>query len=78
MLRDTTENVEHMTYAHYLIEADERYPMENFKGQPEFDLFERDTYTVENDDDLPVLTFTSTMQPNELAPLPPEHNYDYQ
>jgi hypothetical protein len=78
VLRDLTENVEHKSYVHYFQEEDEIYPLATYQGIPEQSVFEREEYNVENDDELPAVTFASSMAPNELAPLPSEHTYDYQ
>jgi len=35
------------------MDTDEKYPMEGYMGQPEFELYERESYNVANDKDLP-------------------------
>lgn len=77
MVRDMTENNELKTPYNYLIEEDEIYPCASYTGQPEFALFERERYNVENDDELPSVTMTTNMAPNELPPLPSDHTYNY-
>jgi hypothetical protein len=78
MVRDVTESTESKTMFSYLQEEDELFPGEKYSGQPEFSLFERERYNVENDDDLPAVTMSTMLAPNELLPLPSEHTYDYQ
>ena len=78
MVRDMTENNELKTPYNYMVEEDEIYPCANFTGQPEFSVFERERYNVENDEELPSVTFTTNIGPNELAPLPSEHTLNYQ
>jgi hypothetical protein len=78
MVRDMTENNELKTPYNYLIEEDEIYPCASYTGQPEFALFERERYNVENDEELPSVTMTTNMGPNELPPLPSDHTYNYQ
>ena len=78
MLRDLTENIEHKSFIHYFQKEDEVYPLQNYKGIPEQVFFEREEYNVENDDELPAVNVTSSMNPDELAPLPSDHTYDYQ
>jgi hypothetical protein len=77
MVRDMTENVEQKTSINYFQEEDELYPLSNYKGMPEFSMLERERYNVENDDELPAVSMASNMGPNELAPLPSEHSYNY-
>lgn len=57
---------------------DDRYPMENFKGAPEFAAFDRDNYNVNVDEELPSIIYTSTMGVNELSPIPMDLGYNYQ
>lgn len=45
---------------------------------PEFNLFDREAYNVENDDELPSLTFSTNLGVDELPPLPSETTLDYQ
>ena len=78
MVRDMTENNEQKTPLNYFLEEDEPYPLANYTGQPEFALFERDRYNVENDDELPSITLSTNLQVNELPPLPSDHTYNYQ
>ncbi len=78
MVRDMSENTEQKTPINYFIEEDEIYPLANYDGQPEFSIFERERYNVENDDELPSVTMSTNLGPNELAPLPSEHTLNYQ
>ncbi len=52
--------------------------MQKYKGIPEFAMADRDSYNVEDDNDIPSLTMTSNMGVNELPPLPSEYNQNYQ
>jgi hypothetical protein len=78
MVRDMSENTEQKTPINYFLEEDEIYPLASYNGQPEFSIFERERYNVENDDELPSVTMSTNMGPNELAPLPSEHTLNYQ
>ena len=78
MVRDMSENNEQKTPMNYFMEEDEVYPLANYNGQPEFSIFERERYNVENDDELPSVSFSTALAPNELAPLPSEHTLNYQ
>lgn len=78
MVRDTTENVERKTPINYFLEEDEIYPLCNYTGQPEFSIFERDHYNVEEDEDLPSVSFSTNVGVNELPPLPSEFTLNYQ
>lgn len=77
MVRDMTENNEQKTPFNYFVEEDEIYPLASYTGQPEFSVFERERYNVENDDELPSVTLSTNLAPNELAPIPSEHTYNY-
>ena len=78
MVRDMSENTEQKTPINYFLEEDEIYPLETYDGQPEFSIFERERYNVENDDELPSVTVSTNLAPNELAPVPSEHTLNYQ
>lgn len=78
MVRDMSENIEQKTPLNYFVEEDEIYPMSNYSGQPEYAIFERDKYNVENDDELPSVSMSSNLAVNELPPLPSEHTLNYQ
>ena len=57
---------------------EELFPLMSYQGQPEFALFDREQYNVEEDDQLPCLSLTTNMGVNELHPLPSEFTYNYQ
>jgi hypothetical protein len=78
MVRDLSENHETKTPLNYFIEEDEQYPLANFTGQPEFSVFERDRFNVENDEELPSLSMTTNLEVNELPALPSEYTLEYQ
>jgi hypothetical protein len=61
----------------YFLLEDEPYPLHSFKGQPEFAAFDRDNYNVNNDSELPSITFTSTLGINELTPVPLDMGFNY-
>jgi hypothetical protein len=71
--RDETKNL-----ITYMNDNQDFYSCANYSGAPEFDIFNRDLYNVENDDDLPSITLTTNMGVNELPPLPSEHTLNYQ
>jgi hypothetical protein len=49
-----------------------------YSGQPEFSIFERERYNVENDEELPSVSVSTNMAVGELAPLPSDHTLNYQ
>lgn len=77
MVRDMSENNEQKTPMNYFLEEDEIYPLATYTGQPEFSMFERDNYNVENDDELPSVSVSTNLAVNELPPLPSEHSLNY-
>jgi hypothetical protein len=78
MVRDMSENTEQKTPLSYFVEEDELYPLASYQGQPEFSVFERERYHVENDDELPSVSLSTNLAPNELPPMPNEHTLNYQ
>jgi hypothetical protein len=76
--RDDSESNEHLHPAEYWLENEDDYPNQGGKGLPEFALFNRSSYNVNDEDELPALILTTTMGVNELPPLPSEHTYNYQ
>ena len=80
MTRDENDMNEMQYMTNYFFDEmnDELYPMQHYDGQPEFSVFQRDNYNVDNDEDLPSVTFSSNTSLNELPPLPAEHTYIYQ
>ena len=54
------------------------YPMHKYDGLPEFELFNRENFNVQRDEDLPTITFMSNTRLNELAPQPSETPLEYQ
>lgn len=61
MVRDLSENNEQKTPINYFQEEDEIYPLASYQGQPEFSIFERDRYNVENDDELPSVSISTNL-----------------
>lgn len=78
MVRDMSENNEQKTPMHYFLEEDEPYPLATYNGQPEYSIFERERFNVENDDELPSVSISTNLAVNELPPLPSEHTLNYQ
>lgn len=78
MVRDMSENNEQKLPVDYFLGEDEEYPMKGYTGLPEFALFERERYNVENDEDIPSVSISTNLGVNELAPLPAEHTLNYQ
>lgn len=68
MVRDEAAMNEIKQASMYYFDQDELYPMQNFTGQPEFELFNRDNYNVNDFSELPQVTFMSNTGVNELAP----------
>lgn len=52
--------------------------MASYSGQPEFAVFERERYNVDNDEDLPVVAMSTNYEVNELPPLPSDFTINYQ
>ena len=76
--RDDTDTNEHLQIVDYWLESDELYPLQKFKGQPEFAMMQRSNYNVKDDKDMPSIVMTTNMGVHELPPLPSEHTYNYQ
>jgi len=53
MVRDESAMNEIKQSHMYYFDQDELYPMQNFKGQPEFELFNRNNYNVSDFSELP-------------------------
>jgi len=62
----------------YFERTDDYYPMQNYKGQPEFEMFNRMNFNVADQKDLPQLTFMSNIGVDELAPQHNDNTMDYQ
>lgn len=73
-----TDNHEQKMMTSHFLEEEDFYPLAGYDGAPEFDLLDREKYTVQNDDDLPTISFSTNIGPNELTPLPIEHTLNYQ
>jgi hypothetical protein len=78
MVQDGTALNEFLQPMPAMLEADDKYPMQGYTGQPEFELYERESYNVANDKDLPQLTYTSNTGVNELMPQHNDNTLDYQ
>jgi hypothetical protein len=61
----------------FIIEDDENVPLLNYQGIPEWSVFDRDEYNVENDEDLPSLSLTTAIGVNELPVLPSTFTNNY-
>ncbi len=77
MVRDQTSMNEVKQATNYYFDFDELYPMQNYTGQPEFELFNRDSYNVNDTSELPQVTFMSNTSVNELAPQHNDNTLDY-
>jgi hypothetical protein len=53
MVRDDSSMNEIKTYDDYFFNQDELYPMQNYEGQPEFELFNRENFNADSPDQLP-------------------------
>lgn len=76
--KDTTDTHEQKLMSDYFIEEDEEYPLATYDGTPEFDIYNRDCFTVQNEEELPSMSFSTQMRPHELAPMPTDHTMIYQ
>ena len=65
-------------YSDYFFNEDELYPMQNYEGRPNEELFDRTNYNVQEGDEYPSITFASTMAPLELPPVHRDYRTDYQ
>lgn len=45
---------------------------------PEFELAEDEKYNVQNEDEMPSISYSTHLSPHELTPLPATHGLDYQ
>lgn len=78
VVRDQSDNIEHKNMINWFQNDEELYPLQNYHGIPEFAIFDREQYNVEDDDQLPELALTSNMGVNELHPLPTKYTNNYQ
>lgn len=78
MVQNTADSNEVRQPLTYLFNNNEAFPMAGYTGQPEFELYERESYNVSNDKDLPQLTFTSNIGVDELYPQHNENTLNYQ
>lgn len=62
----------------YFEKSEDLFTMENYKGQPEFEMFNRANYNVADQADLPQLTFMTNISKDELAPQHNDNTLDYQ
>lgn len=62
----------------YFFQYDELYPMQTYKGQPEFELFNRENFQADSPETLPQITFTSSTSANELLPQHDDNTLDWQ
>jgi hypothetical protein len=77
MTRDDADNHENLTMTEYFKEEDEVFPTANYDGAPEFSIFERENFSIQEGDKMPSVSLSSNLAPNELAPLPVEFNLNY-
>lgn len=79
MVKDETETTENKNMITYMLGGDdEMYPLQNFEGQPEFHMFDRSAYNVQNEDEIPALTYHTNIGVNDLLPVPPDFTLKYQ
>lgn len=78
MVRELGHKNELFTPIRYFFGNDEAYPLQNYHGCPEFEISNRESYTAANPRDLPMLTFHSNLEMEELAPIPNSHTLNYQ
>ena len=78
MQKENNENHEQQTMGQYFVEEDEMYPAANYDGVPEQHFLEFENFNVENEEEIPSLSFSSNMSPTDLPPLPPTHTKIYQ
>jgi len=77
MTRDDTSSNEVKTPTTYFFEQDELYPMQNYDGAAEFELFDRDSFNVADSTEIPKVIFMSSTALNELAPQQSESTMSY-
>ena len=77
MVRDESDNVENKTMQAYYLDEDDMYPLQNYNGQPEFSIFERERYNLQEEEVEPVLTFSTTIAKDELSPMPNDHTLEF-
>lgn len=53
------------------------FPMQHFKGQPEFVIADHDKYDQSSGAKMPFLRFHTPIRENELLPIPENHSLDY-
>ena len=79
MVSDTDGKIEVKSMIEtYFENSGELFTMENYKGQPEFEMFNRANYNVSNQAELPQLVYMTNISKDELAPQHSDNTLDYQ
>ena len=61
----------------WFFDQDVDYPLQGYDGIPEYDLADDEKYNVQNEDEMPSISYSTHMSPHELTPLPATHELDY-
>jgi hypothetical protein len=77
MVRDNEGNNEILSPSKYFFGNDEAYPLQNYTGNPEFEMFNREAFSASDPKEYPELTFMTNLPLNELAPIQNEYGLDY-
>lgn len=74
-----TSTNEEKTHVEYFFEhGDEAFPMANYEGAPEFDIFPVENYNVKDESEIPQITFKTNQGTDELGPEMDRNNVHYQ
>jgi hypothetical protein len=79
MVRDTASlnEVRMYTSERWDQQDEDLFPMQHYEGQPEFEMFNAESYNVSSESELPQLTYMSNTAINELAPQHQDNTLDY-
>jgi len=75
--RDTSENWQVYHHPDAFFEKDELFPGESYEGPDNLDMSDPQFYNVGPDEPMPSVVISSSMETNELTPIPAEHQYLY-
>lgn len=54
--------------SYFFDDGDEAFPMSEYDGTPEFELFDKNSFNVKDESEIPAITFKTNQGNDELAP----------
>ena len=76
---EMVQNVIYQRPENHFFEVDElHYDQENYGGRPEFTIFKKSNFTLQENQKAPEFMFQSSVGPNELPPIQPDAPWAYQ